>query len=303
MIDKKGIPALYRVVESTTHFTCLGIRFWDPVAGKPVDNDLSVTARPQNGAGTVRAAMVTRSGVYAFSRLPGLREIEQGAFEEYPMTSPPVQKRFIVEVRDPGRRFVDVGFTVDLPLDYPGLYLSRHPHSPPGSIPRGVNLYSAVTRTPPAMVVAVRGELFDRENEQPAAHAVVCAHTEDGFQWYGLADAQGRFVAFLPYPTLIGGIGGSPAAQSRTPLHRQTWPLSVSVCYAPHLVRPLPASTINEYSTVLNQPPARIWPVLPESGGTARNTLDIQLGYGQDVILKTAGHSKLMVSPAASPPS
>lgn len=262
-----------------------------------------VTARPENAARPVKTAFLTHSGAYAFDRLPGLREVEQGAFGDYPVSSPPVQKRFVVEVRDQHRRYVEVGFSVDLPLPYRGLYLSHQTSSPPNSIPRGVNLYSAVTRTPPSMIAAVRGELFDREAAQTAAHAVVCVTTEDGFQWYGLADAHGRFVTFMPYPTLIGGIGGSPAVQSRRPLHQQTWQLSIEVLYAPHLVTSLLDSTLKEYSSVLNQPPARIWPVLPEDGGISTDKQNVQLNYGIDVILKTAGQSKLMVSPATSPPS
>lgn len=296
-----------RIIETITQYSCLGIRFWDPVAGDCVQDDLTVTARPATATRPVKTAVRTHSGVYAFNNLPGLREIEQGGYGDYPVASPPVQKRFVVEIRDRLGRFVDVGFSVDLPLPYNGLYLLRPqnspPSSPPNSIPRGFNLYSAITRTPPSMIVAIRGELLDADTGKPAAHAVVCIITEDGFEWHGLADVHGRFVTLMPYPTLIDAIGGSPAVQNKRPLHEQTWPLSIEVRYAPKSVQPLPYSTLKEYSSVLSQPPARIWPTAPGNGRAPMTKQDVRLYYGKDVILKTAGQSKLMVSPATSPPS
>lgn len=294
---------MYRVVETITSHTCLGIRFRDPVTGDFVHDDLKVTARSVTEPRKVITAFRTPSFVYAFKGLPGLRSIEQGSIQGGPVASPPVQKRFVVEVQDQGGRYVDVGFSVDLPLPYSGLYLSNQLSSPPQSIPKGFNLYSTMMRTPPPMIVSVRGELYDVSSEQPAAHAVVCVHTEDGFYWYGLADAQGRCATLMPYPTLVDGIGGSPVASHRKLLYEQTWQLSVEVLYAPDQVQPLPYSTLNEYSSVLNQNRAQIWPVHPEDGGAPVDLENVQLNFGKDVILKTAGFSKLMVSPAASPPS
>ena len=153
------------------------------------------------------------------------------------------------------------------------------------------------------MFVSIRGELFDYSTGRPAAHGVICVHTEDGYHWYGIADAYGRFVTLMPYPTIINGISGSPASHSHKFLYQQAWQLSIEIRYAPFQVQSLPYSDLKDYSSVLNQACAQIWSEPPESGGAPVCMKDVELHYGKDVVLKTAGLSKLVVSPAVSPPS
>lgn len=293
---------MYQLIEKISTYTPLGIRFWDPVLDNQIRDALMVTARPQFSPRPVITAYLTRSDVYAFNGLPNMRDIEHGSCGANSVSSPPTSHSFVIEVRDERRRYVDVGFKVDLPLSYKGLFLSNLPSSPPSGSPKGFNLYSAATRTPPALLTAVRGELFDCAADKPAAHAVVRVTTEDGFSWFGLADEQGRFATLMPYPTLIDGIGGSPTANNRRLLCEQTWDLKIEVHYEPTHLQEVPGSRMKDYCSILNQPQARIWLISPEDGGLPMANQHVQLTFGKEVILKTAGFSKLLVSPAASPP-
>lgn len=293
---------MYQVIEKISTYTPLGIRFWDPVLDNQIRDALTVTARPEFSPRPVITAYRTRSGVYAFNGLSNMRDIEHGSSRADSVSSPPTSHSFVIEVRDERRRYVDVGFKVDLPLSYKGLFLSNLPSSPPSGSPKGFNLYSAATRTPPALVTAVRGELFAIAADKPAAHALVRITTEDGFSWFGLADEQGRFAAVMPYPTLIDGIGGSPTANNRKPLYEQTWNLAIEVLFEPTHLQELPGSRMKDYKSILNQSQAQIWPISPKKGGLPIANQHVQLEFGKEVILKTAGLSKLLVSPAASPP-
>lgn len=293
---------MYKVIEKTATYTPLGIRFWDPVLDNHIRDALTVTARPESSPRPVRTAYRTQSGVYAFNGLPNMRDIENGFIGVDSASSPPVSYGFVIEVTDGQQRYVDVGFKVTLPLPYKGLFLSDLSSSPPGSSLKGFHLYSAPNRTPPAMITAVRGEVFDNSADQPAAQAVVRVTTEDEFSWFGLADTQGRFAALMPYPTLIDGIGGSPSAINRKHLYEQTWNLTIEVLYEPTQLQQLPNSIMKDYHSILNQRQADIWPISPDDGGQPAVNQIVQLNFGKDVILKTEGLSKLLISPAASPP-
>ena len=294
---------MYRVVESLGRNTCLGIRFWDAVTGGFVRDTLRVSAFPMSGPRKLLDATQNRSGVYAFNHLPGLREIEQRADDDFYLVSPSDQRSFVVEVRDTSGDFLDVGFIVDLPLPYPGVYLSDPLSSPPEGVPKGVNLFSSIKRTPPPMVAAIRAELVDADTDAPAAHAVMSVRTEDGYRWYGVSNNEGKVAVLMPYPMLVDGLGGSPHEGGPGMLSVQTWTLAVDIRYSPELVDRLPLSSLVDYATVLNQPPAEVWLERAAVDVTPLATLDVPLRYGEDVVLKTDGLSTLMVTPVASPPS
>lgn len=306
---------MYRIIETISACAPLGIRFWDPVLNHAVKDGLSVTARPEDADHPMVNAGRTRSGIYAFKRLPGMRDVE--SHSGTPL-SPPAAHVYIIEVRDQRRRFIDVGFEVTLPLPYKGLFLSRSPcqmissppgsplpsppNSPPDSAPKGFNLYSSPVRSLPLMIPAVRGELLDVNTGRPAAHSLLRVDTPDGFSWFGIADDSGRFAVLLPYPALMDGLGGSPLENSRKRLSEQVWELTLYVHFDPSFVNGLPGSTLKDYRGILCQPRAAIWSHAPGGGQLPSYEYDINLKFGKEVIVKTDGFSSLLVSPDVSSP-
>ena len=67
-----------RVLERHSLVCPFGVRFWDSVTRTPIGDGLRVTARPTlGGSGTLdREAIITRSDIFAFHNLPGLRDEE-----------------------------------------------------------------------------------------------------------------------------------------------------------------------------------------------------------------------------------
>ncbi len=298
---------MWSVLESQNTFTPLGIRFWDPVIDEQVGEALHVRAWPEDAQQPIVQASRTRSNIYAFGRLPGMRTLESGPPRAGTPTrageteSPPANRSFVVEVSDIKRRYLDVGFRVDLPLPYRGVFLLNGSLSPPQVSPKGFHLYSAPTRTLPPATTVIRGELEDQWTGGAAANAVIRITAEDESIWYALADQHGHFAAVLPYPTLIDGLGASPPADGRT-LSSHSWQLLVEVLYEPAHVDGLPGTELKDYPSVLTQSAANVWSRLPEHGGSPRPDLTTQIRFGEELTLRTDGLAALRVSPASSPP-
>ena len=122
----------YRRIEELDLFCPLGLRFWDPVLDRPVGEGLLVSAWPLPAARPVTRAFRTRSGVYAFQRLPGLGPVERpSASDNAPSAaSPPGGRPFVVEVVDTRRRFLPAAVEIELPLPYRGVFLAQGPGAP-----------------------------------------------------------------------------------------------------------------------------------------------------------------------------
>ena len=298
---------MWRALESLNTFTPLGIRFWDPVVDEQIDEALHVRAWPEQAQRPIVHARRTRSSVYAFSRMPGMRALEFGPpragtpNRAGEAQSPPAAGSFVIEVSDRSRRYVNVGFRVDLPLPYRGVFLLNGSLSPPQVSPKGFHLYSAPTRTLPPATTVIRGELEDQWTGGAASNAVIRITAEDGSIWYALADERGRFAAILPYPTLIDGLGASPPTGGRT-LSSHTWQLLIEILYEPTHVDDLPGTELKDYPSVLTQSTANVWSRLPEHGGSPRPDLTTQIRFGEELTLRTDGLAALRVSPASSPP-
>lgn len=289
----------------------LGIQFWDPVLDRKIGDGLHVTAREEFSPRPVSTAYLTRSNVYSFRSMAGMREFEFSDLDVDENFSPPVNRNYIIEVTDLLRRYVRVGFRVQLPFSYKGIFLSSNLSSPPQASPKGFFLYSSAVRSIPNGMMAVRGELFDVDREAAAANAVIRVSTHDGFRWYGVADEAGRFVVIMPYPTLVEGIGGSPPPVERKRIFEQTWDLQIEVLYQPGALETLSGTQLIEYRSVLRQQAAQIWPDAPSEGGVATLSWQVQHRYGVQTILKThfidestvatERRAKLLVTPAAPP--
>ncbi len=165
--------------EKVSHYTPLGIRFWDWAGDVAVTEGLQVGIRPPARPDLQRRAFQTPSGIYAFRNLPGLRGLEASNPElppgVHPVDSSPLQPQcFVVEVEDRLGRFLATTFQVDLP--YRGIYPTRPAGSPLEPALPGFYLFSAPNRTVLAEMAVVRAQLVERlpdARTRPASHAVL----------------------------------------------------------------------------------------------------------------------------------
>lgn len=304
------------VLEELTVFTPLGIRFWDPVLDAQVRDALRVEAWPVPGLRPRASARRTGSDIYAFHRLPGLLAVEN-RLPEAAGSSPPTPRPFVVRVVDTARRFLPVAFRVELPLPYRGVFLGDSvfgaPTSPIESSPPGFLLFSSATRMRPPWLGVVRGELVDQANGEPVPHALVRVETEGEPRCYGLSDASGRFAVFLSYPPPVDVLSGAPPGGSPpvgTPaLGDRTFPLTLTV-HSVHGLSSLPGTDpqgvpdggLPEYFEILSQPAASVWPVAPGDGGVAQAQWQGEVRWGRELVVRTEGDSRLLITPSGSPP-
>lgn len=249
--------------------TLLGYRFLDAATGALVADGLRVTARAVGGGRTVEGFR-TASGAVAFGVLPGLRALAVPG----PDPEPP-DREFWVEVEDAARRFVTVRRRVSVP---------RRAGSPPGPAPALADFYlfSRPERPPPPGVGEVRVELV--AGGEPAAFAVVEAEV-DGQTRYGIADARGRAVVYVPYPAASIALVGSPPSGA-APLTDQAWPVTLRARYEPDavdLAPPLrgPGPPVPDLATLFDQR-AAAW------GSPPAPDLEAELRLGEPLVLRSA---------------
>lgn len=272
------------VIERQTIFTPLGIRFWDPASDSQVAHGLSVHAWPDGATEPVRSAFRTASGIYAFQGLPGLREVEYPA-NGGGSASPPAGQRFVVAVEDEQRRFLPAVLRVDAP--FLGIYPTAAAASPPGEALPGVYLFSAPWRTATGLA-AVRAELVRESTGEPAAWAVLELDVEGSGVWHGIADERGSMAAFFPIPPFQATLGSSPPGPQAPPQEQQ-WQVTARVLFQPsHLETPAGALT-PDLRTILTQAAGVVW---ASAGGAPAAEFDATLTFGQDLILRSAGHAE-----------
>ena len=294
-----------QVLESISVFTPLGIRFWDGALDRPVVDGLQVRCWPESRASQKSTATRTRSDVYTFRWLPGMRPVEH----DYPDpnhfdASVPGRRNFIVRVADAMERFLPAAFRIALPLDYPGVFrFGESLGSPIASAP-GVPLFSKNTRRRGARLTAVHGTLVDSLSGLPAAWARLRVTTPTGRNVHGLADARGRFSVVFPYPPLAEGFSGSPGSfGSGSPLGERGWDITLRVNYEPAVLDTLPGTSTPDFTSILLQRPGGIWPLPPTPSDMPEPELPLHLPYGQELTVRTQGEGihVLYVTPAASP--
>lgn len=309
----------YALWEELRTFCSLGLRLWDAVTDRQVRDGLSVRAWPEAALRPVVEASRTRSDVYAFHTLPGLRRVERppaappppGWPETLaplpPEDSPAERRPFVVEIRDPRRRYLPTAFRVELPLPDRGVFLTLTPGSPAAEPPPGFYLFSTPVRSLGPGVAAVRGELADAVTGRAAAHARVQVRIAGQPPRYGVADADGRFAVLFPLPPLPGGLPqlfssppgtGSPPGP---PVAERTWQVALSVDWEPALLAPLAGTDLPEYRQVLRQGAAGVIvdatspPAVPVAEWTGT------LGWDGPLVVRSAGATKLWIVPAGSP--
>ncbi|MEL7470604.1 MAG: hypothetical protein AAFN27_19275 [Pseudomonadota bacterium] len=288
------------VLERISSFTPLGIRFWDSTLDKEVTDGLIVGAWPEAQM-PPRPVFARRSGsgIYHVSGLPGLRDFETA---DDPATVPTPPRRFVVSVMDRAERFLPVAFAVDLPLAYRGLFLGPNSGIDP-PLP-GFELYPAPNRRRPTWLAAVRGELISAATGAPAPHAVVEVTAPDATIWSGIADAEGRFAVFLPWPAVpIVPQSTPPAAPAMTAtLDDLFWQIDVQVRWDPAGLLALPGLLLPDVAEIMSQPAADAWADPQEDGGTPAASLPITLQFGVEAVARTTNsQSRLRIG--AAPPS
>jgi hypothetical protein len=276
---------LSRLDDRRVIFTPFGIRFWDLTMNSQVTDGLTVIARPLEGWHKPSLAQRTASGVYAFHGLPGLHDVEYPANASRPDSSPPVIRRFIIQVVDNQRRFSAMVFSVDLP--FRGIY-------PSNNLP-GFYLFSAPTRPSISTLAVVRAQLIEKSGsavDKPAANAVLEVIESNNRIWYGIADERGSVAVLFPYPTFTGAstIRLSPPVAEQ----HQHWGITIRIRYAPTRLTMLPGSPIPELRSILGQPPGAVW----SHPAVSAENLSATLTFGEELILRTDTQSVLWIQPS-----
>jgi len=295
-------------LETSVVFTPLGIQFWDFALDKQVGDGLQVAAQLKDADYAPVPAMRTVSGNYAFRGLPGLHAVEYppisapGSTPTSPPSSPPSTYTFGITILDTLNRFLPTVFSVDLPLSYPGLFLSNVVVSPPGTGAQAY-LFSAPDRTVTTGMAAVRADVKDNSTGNPAAFAVLQV-TIAGQVWTGIADERGRVAVMFPYPLVQQLSMGSPPGTGQGPITNVSWPIQVGVLYQPARLR-YPLSTSRDVvwpwtntpslkSILDEQQPALI---LQQESGPPALQWQGSLNYGQELVLRTSLADPTQVSP------
>lgn len=290
----------WQELERYSVVTPLGIRFWDPAFDTAVSDGLVVTAYPEGARRPTTAAICTAGGVYAFHRLPGLRAVEYPAGDPASPGSLPFAARFRIEVTDAAQRFLPIAFVVDAP--FRGVFPTDVSAPQTGAAPPGFFLFSAPTRPATPLVAVVRAQLAERldaVNERPAAYAVLEVTTPAGDRWLGLADARGSVASLFPYPT-FSPVANAPASlMPSTAAAQQSWSLTIGVRFQPSALRVAPGSALPELRSILVQAPAAIWTARAVPPGEGVSALAATLVFGEELVLRSAQESVLLVGPGS----
>jgi hypothetical protein len=286
------------LAEQLVIFTLLGIRFWDPVMDRAITDALDVRAYPQTAPRQERLAFRTASGNYAFQGLPGLQHIEYPETEhpetgEGGATSPPTLLPFVVTVADQQQRYLPAAFAVDLPLPYRGLYQVTPADSPPGSELAGFYLFAAPTRPTPPGFGVIRAHVVDADSGSAAAHAIVIADFGEEGRWLGMSNSQGGLLILFPYPTFRQILHTSPPGSLPANGGSQRWPLTIRALYAPNTLTDLPGTDLPDFRSISSQEAGLLW---PDQTGPPVAQLDLELTFGQELVLRTEGISSLLLT-------
>jgi hypothetical protein len=276
------------VIERLSKVAPLGVRFWDEVAHKSIGDGLLVTAYRPLQPDRRCALTLNRANVFVLQNVPGLRDVEFGDGDTAYWDDLPAPQSFVIDVFDTTSRFLPFTFTAAVPTrDLFELICG----SPPDL--SGVPLFSSPTRSIPGGYGVIRAELrdeaqFDIRTEEyaPAAWAMLEAWYDGQLVGRGLAGDNGRIVVLFPYPEPINPPISSPPTP-RTALTSQVWPIELHAFYSA-----LPAAQSPDLCAALAQSPATLLNALsPPTPLTMVN-----VAYGVDAIVKTAGRSDLLIS-------
>lgn len=261
------IPPSFREVDRFSRVCPVGLRFWDPVDAGWIDDGLEVFVRPvgqewprqiPNPGQRLRA---TRRGAWVGHDLAGLGSLELGQGDEAYWADVGVGREYDLDVTDTLDRFVPVRLRTRLPVRgwcSPACVASP-PNLPLGAVP----LFSSSSRPVPAGRAVVRMDLWDTEQERPAAWALltVTAQTPTGpYTATGMAGANGSVAVIFAYPELPPPSGPTSPPTQGMNLSDQSWPLLVDVRYGALTGE---GAAAPEVCTVLAQPLTSVENLIP----------------------------------------
>jgi hypothetical protein len=275
----------------------LGLRFWDVATAAPAGGGLLVAAYPRSFSTLRKTAVEGPEGVYAFSDLPGLRDVENGSGDEAFWNDNPPRVPFTVEVYDPEERYVPFRFDVRLPVrGLFGFWASPlFPALTPD--PTWLPLFSTPSRPISGPIASVRAQLQDDVAGLPASWAVMTVQAPGLPTVTGLADGRGVLSISQPYPEPVNHLSMSPLSAPR--LTDQSWPVQVRAFYTPGTTDHF----LPDLQKVVQQNAAFVW---RDSAHTAPAS-QFNLEFGKDLVLRSldaaSGRelSVLLVTPGGSP--
>lgn len=303
------------VIETLTYVAPFGLGLWDVAAGKLVSEDLEVRvfALSARGAYGPITAIANHSGVFVGQNFPLLRDFEAGAGDAEFWSSLPPSTPYLVEVRDPLRRYTPFVMRVDLPrrgLAVPRCVAALMPPPPfppsPPTAPAYVPVFGTAARRVPAGMTAVRATLFDADTGGPAELAVLEVRESGRLIGRGISDARGEVAAVFAYPeppdappasSPVSSPLHSPFGASATgaqPLTQQTWALDIALRYQRNLPRYTPdraKPALADLCEIIEQPLA----VVTSSPPTILSPATLR--YGQELVLGAEHGAQLFIRP------
>lgn len=267
-----------RLLQSLSTGPVLGIRFWDETLDQQVRDGLTVTARLAEGSGRLIPAFQTGNGIYVFRSLPGWPAPD----DETPAPA------IVIEARDGLDRFLPVAIK-----QTPGETSTQL--FPPG----GFYLFSAPTRPARPGLAAIQGQLWDRTADGPAAWAVLEVMDPEGKSWYGMTDERGCIGLLFPYPPIPGALLSESPPGPVTPVRQYQWSLALRVRYGADPPAPPPGALIPDLAAILSQPYGTLAADPDEPGS---DELTAWLTFGQELVLRTGGLSRLLIDPGEPTP-
>ncbi|HZT75350.1 MAG TPA: hypothetical protein VFA27_01735 [Vicinamibacterales bacterium] len=305
-----GLPAGVTIGDNATPWTArrivtpLGIRFRDIALDTPVTHGLVTFVMPRSNDAAPQQLSANPSGVFGFHNVPLLHHVEYPRSLDDDVWSPPAARPFVVMVADRLSRFLPVVFGIEPPLPPMGSPPLVDLDPDPAPV-LDAYLFTSPTRAITPGLAGVRFDLWDREAEEPAAHARVRVTIGDRMR-IGIADERGRVLVLVPWPLIERLRLGSPPGSGQT--NEQTWTVSIDVWYEPDLPRPFgdaavlsePWRTLPGLKSVLEESDrAAIW---PSPAGPPVPTWSGAIAYDRELVVRTDTVSELWISRGASPP-
>lgn len=256
------VPSTFREVGRFSRVCPVGLRFWDSVDTGWIDDGLDVFVRPVGREWTVpmpnpgQRLCATRQGAWVGQSLAGLGSLEMGRGDEAYWADVGAGREYDLDVMDTRDRFIPLRVRTRLPFRgwCSPVCLTSPPTLPLGAIP----LFSSPARPVPAGRAVVRMDLWDTDQDRPAAWAFlsVTAQTPTGpYTATGMAGANGSVAVIFAYPELPPpSAPTSPPTQGMN-LSDQSWPLEVEVRYG---ALAGDGAAAPELCAVLAQPPTSV---------------------------------------------
>lgn len=231
----------------------LGLRFWDLVLERFINDGLLITASAVGFPGLPRIALPNLPEGFGFRTLPGLRLHDSGGGDSTPWSSFPSDRAFLIRMTDPQDRYLPLTFRATAP--HPG-WLTPPEEFRFASMPQGAfPLFPNPGRDFGSSYLTVRAQLWDPEENRPASWAWVRLRLQMGAQsqlTQTLADHEGRFLIALPKGRTLDSmveVGRSAPASARLPSHAFA-SLELSVKYGRLSQGPVPP----HFCDILAQP-------------------------------------------------